>query len=62
MSLGTKTPRELDEAAARARRMTERVLFSLKLGGFTLDPNAARTVTLRETMQGVLQDDLLFGE
>lgn len=61
MAAGVKTPEELDHAADLARTIAERVMFSLGVKGYKIDPMNVRHVILRETIQGVAQDVLLFG-
>lgn len=56
-----KTAEELDKAAEVSRNIADRVMLSLKMKGYKVDPLSVRAVVLRETIQGIAQDALLFG-
>jgi hypothetical protein len=62
MMQGAKGPDELDHAADLARNIADRVILSLRGQGYAMEETKVKTVLLRETIQGVAHDALLYGQ
>ena len=56
-----KTGEELDRAADMARNIADRVVLSLRARGYKVEDGTVKTVMLKETIQGVAQDVLVYG-
>lgn len=56
-----KSGEELDSAAKLAKNIADRVIFTLRLRGMALEEFRPGTIVLRETVQGIAQDVILYG-